>query len=332
MKPVDTLHIPEARFIENGRTVLVQPALEGEPLRPGRVAYDENKHRMKLLCPHCDVRVDFNKGSGAGICGNNLAGARPHFKKAPKMAHGEDCILPLREAREGHHHSFDPDKGYRINLNVSGWPSLEFNERARPYERAQGGKIIINDERLMDRERFKAQSVEDFLKFIRRGEFGRLRDSLVVHGSAVMPWENFMIRYDKKTGHERFRQLADRLLRGASHPVLMEVRFYNAPASDKVAQSERIFYRRDDKDRAHFIVPRVYLDSNRVADSFPVRGSYLVMGVPRIKTIEEPGRVIHFLNLSLKEPGHTAQFNIRDVLLEANANALKRRTRMMQPG
>lgn len=335
-RPLSTLYIPEARYITpEGKTEWIVPALEGEAVAPGRVAYDPSVHHMKLKCSHCNVRIDFNKGAGIAAAGTQLKGARPHLKTAPKQDHEDTCTLPDSSSHESSS-LFDKSLGYRLHLN-SVFASAD---TLRPvYERAANGKVIANDPRLQPREEVRkdkdgndikvsiyresiaVHTPEDFINLMRRGEFSRLKDSLVVNNT-VIPWHDFAILDDK-----RLRHLVDRLRNGASHPVLLKVALYE-PAEDTCAQSKKVFYERDQYG-AHFIVPRVYLDGKQTADgghetdpAFPSRGEYLVLGLPRLKIDQRSGA--YFLNMSLKDPANAVPYYYDNIIEEGKARDAKR--------
>lgn len=333
-KRSETLHIPEARFVKpDGTTQLVQPVLEGSGayLRPGRTFYDASQHKHKLLCPYCNLRVDFNKGSGAIICGTQLEGTRAHFKKAPWQEHEPTCKLPKTAGSSDS--VIDPNAPYRIHLNMllGGRADLEHPV----YERAQGGKVIARDPRLKPEEvivpgdspgksktikRYKesvpVKSVHDLIDLMRRGDFARLRGALVVHNT-IVPWTDFAI-----LNESRLKSLMDRLRNGASHPVLLHVGL-SAPAKGLYAEGQKLFYERDQKG-ARFIIPRIYMDGPRTADSFPAQGHYLVVGMARARFNEKGGAC--FLNISIKSPDQVTSYSPGDLIAEARARAEKRQT------
>ena len=328
-KRAETLHIPEARFVQpDGTTQLVQPVLVGtqQRIRPGRVAYDPEKHHMKLLCPYCNVRVDFNKGSGAA-CGTQLDGQRPHLKTAPGQDHAADCKLPT--IPHDSDSQIDKNAPYRVHLNMLlGGRS----DRLRPvYERVKGGKVIANDERLRPqeldvdghtvkiyKEAVPIKDVRALYDLMRRGEGERLRHSLVVHNT-VTPWTDFAILNKK-----RLEGLVDRLLNGASHPVMLYVGL-DRPGQAMV-EGRKVFYKRD-SGGAKFIIPRIYMDGQGTDNAFPVAGNYLVVGMPRVHFNEKSGA--YFLNISVKDPVQVMPFSPQDLLLEARAKAAKRQ---VEPG
>ncbi len=328
-KRAETLHIPEARFVQpDGTTQLVQPVLVGteQRIRPGRVAYDHEKHHMKLLCPYCDVRVDFNKGSGAA-CGTQLDGQRPHLKTARGQEHAATCKLPTI----AHDSDSQVDKSapYRVHLNMLLGGRTD---HLRPvYERAKGGKVVANDARLRPqeidmgdrtikvyKEAVSIKHVRDLYDLMRRGEAERLRHALVVHNT-VLPWTDFAIMNKK-----RLETLMDRLLNGASHPVLLHMGLEHK--AHGAAVGRKTFYKRDSSG-AKFIIPRVYMDGPGTENAFPRAGDYLVVGMPRVHFNEKSGA--YFLNISVKNPGQVMAFSPQDLLLEARTKAAKRQ---MEPG
>lgn len=325
-KRSETLHIPEARFIEGDGTVrLVQPVSAGERVRPGRVAYDPEKHRMKLMCPYCDVRVDFNKGSGAA-CGAQVDGARAHFKKARGQEHAADCDLPhvLGDSDS----IVDKHAPYRVHLNMN--LGGRYNVMRPIYERMPNGKVVAHDGRLQPemrlindhglprevkvyKEAVSIREVKDLHDLMRRGEGERLRGSLVVH-NAVTPWTDFAVLNKK-----RLKALMDRLLNGASHPVMLHVCMEQKPQHH--VEGAKVFYKRDERG-AHFIVPRVFLDGPETRQAFDKPGNYLVVGIPRVQFNERSGAF--FLNMSVKSPAQVMAFSPSELVEEARARAAKR--------
>lgn len=323
-KRAETLHIPEARFVQpDGTTQLVQPVLTGtaQPMRPGRVAYDPEKHHMKLMCPYCDVRVDFNKGSGAA-CGTQLDGQRPHLKTAPGQDHAKDCKLPSVQHESDS--QIDKSAPYRVHLNMLLGGRTD---HLRPiYERARGGKVVARDARLrpqeievdgrmvkLYKEAVSIRDVRGLYDLMRRGEGERLLHALVVH-NAVLPWTDFAILNKKRLGG-----LMDRLLKGASHPVLLYVGV-ERPGSHMV-EGRKTFYKRDSHG-ANFIIPRLYMDGPGTPGAFPAAGDYLVVGMPRVHLNEKSGA--YFLNISLRDPAQVMKFSPQELLREAQARAARR--------
>lgn len=325
-KRSETLHIPEARFVAaDGSVQLVQPATEGARLRPGRVAYDPAQHRLKLMCPYCDVRVDFNKGSGAA-CGAQVEGARAHFKKARGQEHATHCNLP--HVMGDSDSIIDKAAPYRVHLNMN--LGGRYDPSRPVYQRMPNGKVVAHDPRLQPELRVvndhgvarevkvykEAQSirtVKDLHDLMRRGEAERLRGALVVHNT-VTPWTDFAIM-----NTPRLQRLMDRLMNGASHPVLLHVSMANMPQNH--VEGAKVFYKRDQAG-AHFIVPRVFLDGPQTKPAFSQPGDYLVVGVPRAHFNERSGT--YFLNLSIKSPDQVMAFSPQDLVAEARARAAKR--------
>lgn len=323
-KRPETLHIPEARFVlPDGTTQLVQPVVAGmaQRIRPGRVPYDPEIHYKNLLCPYCDVRVDFNKGSGAA-CGTQFDGQRPHLKTARGQNHALHCKLP--SIPHDSDSLVDKKAPFRVHLNMLLGGRIDHQ---RPvYERARGGKVIANDERLrpqeveidgrtvkLYKEAVSIKHVRNLYDLMRRGESERLCNALVVH-NAVVPWLDFAILNEK-----RLRGLMDRLLKGASHPVMLCVGL-DSPARIK-AEGRKVFYKRDGQGE-QFIIPRLYMDGAETHDSCAAAGDYLVVGMPRVHFNEKSGA--YFLNISIKEPGQVMKFLPQDLLQEARAKAAKR--------
>ncbi|QQG37023.1 MAG: hypothetical protein HYS17_04465 [Micavibrio aeruginosavorus] len=330
-KRVETLHIPEARFVrEDGSTQLVQPVLADEQyLRPGRIPYDREQHHMKLLCPYCDVRVDFNRGSGAAICGTQITGTRAHFRKAPGQEHGVQCKLPATGDDESNS-EIDPRAPYRIHLNMLMGGAA--GNQPPVYGRAKGGKVITFDERLQPQKaivpvkdgqgrivkRYKktvsVRDVQDIIGLMKKGEFDRLKNSLVIHNTVVQ-WTDFAI-----LNAQRLRALVDRLLRGASHPIMLHFGL-EKPVRGLYAEGNKILYKQEGENDWP-IVPRIYMDGPDTKDVFNAKGAYLVMGMPRVHFNKRSG--VYFLNISLKSSGQVAAYSPAALLAEARERAQMR--------
>lgn len=325
-KRSETLHIPEARYVTpEGAVQLVQPVGAGVRLRPGRVAYDHAQHHLKLMCPYCDVRVDFNKGSGAA-CGAQVEGARAHFKKARGQEHAKDCNLPHVMGESDS--IVDKTAPYRVHLNMNLGGRYDF---VRPvYERMADGKVVAHDVRLQPalrsvqeagetrivkvyKEAVSIRTVQDLHDLMRRGAGDRLRGALVVHNT-VTPWTDFAVMNKK-----RLQALMDRLLNGASHPVMLHLCMEQTPQHH--VEGAKVFYKRDEQG-AHFIVPRVFLDGPQTRAAFTVAGDYLVVGIPRVQFNARSGA--YFLNLSVKSAEQVMAFSPQELLAEARARVAKR--------
>lgn len=330
-KRAETLHIPEARFVlPDGSTQLVQPVLAGTEkyLRPGRVPYDHEKHHLKLLCPYCDVRVDFNNSSGAS-CGVQIEGPRSYFRKAPKQDHAADCKLPHFRNASGS--LIDKTAPYRVHLNML--LGGRYDPAHPVYERTQGGRIVAHDARLRPeelivreegndakivkiyKESVSIRHVRGLHDLIRRGSGERLKNALVVH-NAVDPWQDFAIM-----NKGRLAGLMDRLMNGASHPVLLHVHLNESPRA--FAEGERVFYKRDEEG-ARFIVPRLYMDGPGTRDAMPAAGDYLVVGMARA-SFNERSRAC-FLNISVKNPDQVMAYSPAALLAEARTRAARQQT------
>ncbi|MDB5492024.1 MAG: hypothetical protein JWO78_1873 [Micavibrio sp.] len=331
--PLNNLHMPYARYFPDGaeKPDLVQPTRPNERPAQGYVAYNPDLHKGKMKCPHCDIRADFTNGSGATIAGDNLWGSRPHMRKQPSLPHEESCILPLLENKKNT--VYDPAAGYRIHLKGP-WSQANDGLRDAPlYERGQDFKIRIRDTRLAGMQPVKVESVQELIRLIRLADPARLKQSLFINRQTIVPYEDFIVRYDEQSGHESFRNLVKRLRNGVSHPVLMEMRMYR-PVNSHLAAAEAIHIDQPDrKGRHHDIVPYVHLNDT-VIDAMPSRGLYLVMGTPALFAEPTARKVEHIIEMNVTSVNQVAQAELSALERQAEAHqialAIRRMTR--QPG
>ncbi len=229
--------------------------LEAERPRSGvldqsAIFYNPDVHKGHIVCPDCEVagmiHIDaYTQG------GNNIQ-VRNHFKKANGAAHANGCISDLR-AEEGSDPSPDDkdySKGPVIFLNTLHRNAREafFNSASGQREfkpslviRDEEGKIRLTNADLADRERFTAKTPADLFRIMKRLSPERLKDAQIIHGDTATAWRKFLIRHSKPSDgpqcsgrgsfnagtFARFIALADDLLHGERHPVMLH---FNASA------------------------------------------------------------------------------------------------------
>lgn len=318
----------EARYTDPaGQVQIVQ--LPGTVLRPGHVHYRDAEHKGSLTCRHCDIPVHFNAGCDS-IAGSSFAGRAAHFKRNNRQqAHEAGCLWPLRiDADAGDSREIDDTAGYRLHLNTLK-VSPAFN-RAGLYYKDENGRVKTADESLKRRETYAIKSVEDLKTFIIKADFSRIADSCVIFRNQSIGWADFFIRYGKNK--HRHIDLFERLQANPSalHYCAMEVRLakpvYDRPGGGRqaCAQSRALFYQRDERGRPHFIMPRVFLDNRDdmyVRTAFERAGDYLVLGVPRLKSVWDANVVKHFINISITDRNQVAPVSIRGLYADARKKA-----------
>ncbi len=335
---LDFLKIPKARAVLDDGTV-EDVVLPTALARVDAVAYDPDRHKGKLHCPSCDVKVHFNRGS-AVMCGGTMQGQRPHFKTNPGNPHDPSCAY-IVTYDDVEHEEVDRTRGYRIHLNLAALSTL-FNERARHYQRADGRRIVTDDPRLVGRESLAVQSASDLItRLLKNGDPARIRDSVVVQGKHILPWNQFFIRHSSDgKDNTRFHALTERLLgmnKGARVPVLMEIRAdqpaqWNQRGDAGVMDSQKFFWRRNDGG-AEFIAPRLYLDppahGKMAAETAHLlqaitseAGAYLVMGFARLHTYQTRTGLLHALNISVSDESQIARVELRNLRKKVAAPAL----------
>ncbi|WP_435641245.1 hypothetical protein [Micavibrio aeruginosavorus] len=335
---LDFLKIPKARAVLDDGTV-EDVVLPTSLARAEAVAYDPDRHKGKLHCPSCDVKLHFNRGS-AVMCGGTMQGQRPHFKTNPGHAHDPACVY-IVEPHDDHDSDVDRTRGFRIHLNLSALSNL-FNERAHHYQRAEGRKLVTHDPRLAGRESLAVQTASDLVtRLLKNGDPARIRDSVVVQGKYVLPWHQFFIRHapDGKP-HVRYHGLVERLQRmnkGARLPVLMEIiadqgAQWHQRGDSGVIDSRKFFWRRSEAG-AEFIAPRLYLDppahgklavetARALQDMTKEQGVYLVLGFARLHTYQTRNGLLHALNISVADESQVARVNIRDIRKKPDPSVL----------
>jgi len=334
MREQDRLLIPEARLVdENEQTIaLVQPVTDPSViLRPGRIAYNREAHYGRLRCPYCSLKVLFNKGAettGAG----NLHGPSSHFQKEAGSNHEDHCLIPLRDQTNSED-KIDYTKGYRLRLNV---PSLQSMFRRASYhlnqssylppvyERGADRKLHIVHPELVGREGFTIKNADDLLRFMRRGDFDRIRDARFNILHSVYPWEKMAILpATKQDPAARYRTLVNRLLDRIIQPCAIYVGLPRGACGTSI-KAKKLFLARDDQNRAHFLSTHLYIDDESARDIFPIGGGYLVLAMPRLNTETHGKTVNHMLNLSIRSPEQVTACDLPALVDAARKNQLRR--------
>lgn len=319
------VRMDEARYFEGGKEgeedklVVVQARVPGTELRPGNVYYEAAKHHGGLSCRFCDAAVHHSKGSRT-ICGDNLVGQSPHFRTNPGVEHSGDCKWPERAKQLENTRHYNPEKGYKIHLNTSGF-AAQFNDDAgQVYERDEDRRIVTLNQDLFDREPRSIKALADLMKLIKEGNYGRLNDSVVVHHDHVLPWRDFMVRYDhgRESGQKRFRALIERIREHGPQPCMMEFNVASGVTPDlfghvKAVKSATIDLGTNRNGQFEQIFPRLYVKSRfntLVTHGFMDKGAYLVMGYANLKSYEDERSARHILSMDVTAP---EQFAHRDL-------------------
>jgi hypothetical protein len=329
----ETFRIPKARFADEATGRMVTVMLPGAMPEDGAVHYDEALHKDRLICGCCSAKVHFSHGSEK-ILGGLLNGPRPHFRTNPGQTH-TDCLYPLRLNEGRHEREYDKDKGYRIHLGIETIAD-HFNAQSLVH-RDSDGRLVFHDPDLANREPYRVKSVKDIVTLIEKGNYARLRDSVVIHkGYDPIPWPEFFIRYDRGTRRRepvaspRFIGLTDKLLdRGsmAAFPVLMEMRFHRgiepkAGYTSARGLSRAMFWgdaadERGGALKSHHIQPRLYLinpENKAIADAIPEAGTYLVLGHARVKTEIDSHHVTHFLDIRVTRADQVLKKDLAEIV------------------
>ncbi len=298
-------------------------------LSGGAVYYDEGTHKGWLKCRFCDAAVHHVKGHDMVAGHTDMKGASTHFRTNPGQEHSTSCgwerlkvERALRRQYGYESSSYDPDKGYRIHLNVN-LADYFYNKR-RLYGRDAVRRIVCHDDRLPDMEPVSVRSVDDIVTRLAGLNPDRLKKSLVVHNGFALPWQDFFVRYmrgapDNAAGaHGRFLKLHERLKTSRAVPCLME--FNMASGAKKPApamiESKPVLMGRDDYNRTHYLVPRAYIDGDRAAFHEKLKHGgdrHLVLGFARTAISEQKDRVLHYLNISLQNAAQMTSCDIAQI-------------------
>ncbi len=309
----------EARYVTEEEEQIVQ--LPGTALRDDNTHYDALTQKGALKCRFCDASVHFHAGSKS-ICGDNLVGPSAHFHTNRGQQHAADCGWPARMQARAAESKYNDAKGYKIHLNTTGYPA-QFNERAgQVYDRGDDKKIITLDKDLVDRRPRSVADIRDMIDLMKPSDAARLRDSVVVHHDHVLPWDKFFVRYNRKEGGQqgRFIDLVERLRTRKIQPCMMEFNLASGvwpkdlfSRERKGARSAPIEAGYDAGGRRVVIQPTAWLDNpdnTLVSRGMSEAGRYLVMGYARLKTVEQPGLVTHYVNISVEDPKQLARLDV----------------------
>ena len=210
------------------------------------------REKFNLVCPQCKkAGLVFSFGSQNpdgtinSISGVDISGNPAHLKTKPGHIHERTCkgIVVPHES-----HEIDDTKGYRIHLNLSTIPERDPRSQ-RLVERLPGGKIIILDEDLKDREPLSVTKIKDLITPMRSGKIEKLQYAVVVRGNRKIPWSQFMIPATAVSGHENpsMEKFAKSFYKNAEHghPVLINLDFKNcimSPHHDRQGKSVSYYF------------------------------------------------------------------------------------------
>ncbi len=321
--------MPEALYTgpDNKKEIIRASARHGGAAFP---LYSPGSHRSgTLTCKFCSVAVHYKPGSP--MIGGELKGPDPHFATNPRQIHADECGWNI--AREAEHESdeFDTSLGYRLHLNMTLY-SEEFNVRSGFYQWNRDGHIEAKDPSIQRMERVPIRSAKDVVDFIEKADKTRVKKSIAIHMGQIVEWDKFMIRCSRGRNHQRHIGLVHRLQEGKKPYCLMEMQLQRGALRQErfgkaeAVTSRRFYGWRDEDNKAHFIVPRIYRDKRDdtgVTDSFHKGGSYFVLGYPRLETKQDGKDIVHFLTISVRDPN---QFIHADIA-EIHAEAVKRHER-----
>lgn len=307
----------KARLITpDGQDTMVQ--LPGVKLEPGARYYAHDPKYGRLCCAYCDTSVHYRSGSFS-IAGSSFGGRSAHFVTNPDQKHGESCLWELRDPGQSIE-EIDPSKGYRINLNTQ-WYSDIYNNASGVYGRGPGGRIEILDRNIKDRERLVIKTAAEMANFVKKGNFARVADSVVIFRNRPYRWKEFFIHEGNNT--QRFEDLVSRARMAPLKELpacMMEfktekVQVLYKSFSTEVKSIPIKLPRTDGKPRE--IQPT--LDFRGCADmralvSFeaPSR-SFFVMGQVRHNRFDGDHKIIDYLNMRILTADQMVEVAVRDL-------------------
>lgn len=308
------------------------------------IFYNPDQHKGQIVCPDCEV-ADMIHIDAYTQGGNNIQ-VRNHFKKANGAHHADGCISDLRAEETSDPHPDDKDysKGPAVFLNT-----LYRNPRDAFFNAASGqrefkpslvirddeGKIRLTDPDLADRERFTAKTPADLFRIMKRLSPERLKDARIIHGDTATPWQKFLIRHTKPTegpawsgrgpftavAFARFIALADDLLKGHRHPVMLH---FNASAQNLRHDSFRgrpelkatlpAFVMPDTiNGRGSLrVVPIVCATDPAAFDTMRAGGDFFALSRPYLKAPRSDAR-LRYMIFNIDQASHIKPMDVRDL-------------------
>ncbi|MCB9990896.1 MAG: hypothetical protein H6867_05905 [Rhodospirillales bacterium] len=320
------IRMDEARYTdpENGDVQVVQ--LPGTNLRGGNIHYNEALHKGHLTCRFCDAAVHHHNGSKR-IAGDNLNGASQHFHTNRGQTHGSDCAWPEINLRAEKTTAYNDHKGYKIHLNIPALRQVFKKQAGRLYVRNEEKKLINLVPDLEDRRPRSMDSLAAIIDLIKKSDTDRLRGSVVVNQGHIVPWDRFLVRHDYRgeKGQQRFGGLIRALQQGQTGPCLMEVFNDKAGHKGNRRMSRPMHWYTDDHGRDHVIVPTLWLEERGLYPLMTREGRYLALGYPRHHAqAQGPDKVVHYLNMSIRDPAQLAAASLPLIAQEAKANRQRR--------
>jgi hypothetical protein len=320
----------------------ILPSGDAEYILPQRagygheaVPYDPLRHKGRLKCLFCDAAVHHNPGSAVIASGH--PGRQAHF--VTTSDHDDACQVEAMRETGRTSTRYDDAAGYRIHINVPAYSEL-FNLASGPYERDAEGRLRLKDPALAGMRPKAVTEIGDVAALIRRGDFQRLKDSVVMlrDREKPLPWKDFFIRYGRGGDQSRYLMLADRTLCHEYQPAALEIvtegtgyvsreRWRKGRLS---AESKPIYVGMTGR-RPEFLVPRIWLDNQddtRVRDALQEPGRYLVLGIPRI-TMPYPAAngFTRYLDVKVTDTRQVMSADLKQLTETGLRNAARR-----QPG
>lgn len=324
-----TVTMSKARYVSphTGEVSVVQT--RGTKLENGADYYMPAVHKGHLKCFHCDTKVHHRVGPHA-LGGNTADGHDDHFATNPNQKHGDDCKWEFPEAW----HSdiqYDPEKGFRIHINVPVFHPDALRKVGGTYNRVAGSPGIIrtNDESLRTKEPKSIGSADDIIDLIRKADIKRLSDSVVIFRNEKRKWSEFSLRRGTPSRYlDRINEMQHKIGDGAEAPVtfgLFEVntdKEYYFPSrmknADKKVKSLAInLEERDFRGKPQNVIVSLDLSGchdARALVAFEGRDrSFMVLGNAVYTRHQTDTRTNHYFNIKITSVDQIAVVDVEDL-------------------
>lgn len=210
------------------------------------------RETFHLACPHCqsaDLVFSFGSQNPDGtinaIAGSNIAGNPAHLKTKAGETHGKNCIGVVIPQES---HAIDAQKGFRIHLNLKNIPERHPSTN-QLITRDSGGKIVILDPDLKDREPWEFSKPEKILPLMKSRQIERLNKSVVIYGGRKIPWGEFFIpSINAETENPNLTRFALSFFadgatgKAFGHPLMIDFSFAKASYSNHHDEKGRARY------------------------------------------------------------------------------------------
>jgi hypothetical protein len=303
--------------------------------------------RYQLLCGGCDlskgpgVEIHYNVGAKHRI-GGMAKSIRGHFRtnaRETPQVHLHCAFNTVSGNSSSEKRDYSNATGYRLHLNIPGVddhfnaPNLVHSDEVH--------RLVYHDMDIANLEPVSIRSAADIVAFLESCPPEKLRNTFVIHkGYDPIPWHEFCIRRDRKSGPEpvaspRFIHLTETLMDSggrAAMPVFLEVSLIRPVKAQGGADSARgisrsMFWGKTEEDvrmgrnlikseKSHHIQPRLIMrnmDDPAMGSVIPEAGSYFVLGHARLITENKGECANHYLDIEVTRPDQIIQRDVEGI-------------------